>query len=293
MRGCSCRGTAGFAHVSCLAEQAKILVEEVEDNNLGLKAFNERFAQWYECSLCEQEHHGVVLCALGWACWKTYVARPEANACRKSAMNQLGLGLESASHHEDALTVYEAELSVRRRQGDSEGDILAVQGNLAITYESLGRVDEALRLKRDVYTGFLKLCGEEDAQTLITANNYAVSLVRLERSEEAKPLMRKMMPVARRVLGENHESTLRMRSIYAEALYRDDGATFDDLREAVTILEDLAGTARRVFGGAHPITNGIERELQESRAALRAYEDTAPGVSGIREAVEAMTAGDA
>ena len=28
VRGCSCRGTAGFAHVSCLAEQAKIWVEE-------------------------------------------------------------------------------------------------------------------------------------------------------------------------------------------------------------------------------------------------------------------------
>ena len=30
VRGCSCRGTAGFAHVSCLAEQAKILVAEAE-----------------------------------------------------------------------------------------------------------------------------------------------------------------------------------------------------------------------------------------------------------------------
>ena len=35
VRGCSCRGTAGFAHVSCLAEQAKILVAEAEANNLG------------------------------------------------------------------------------------------------------------------------------------------------------------------------------------------------------------------------------------------------------------------
>ena len=26
MRGCACRGTAGFAHVSCLAEQTKILL---------------------------------------------------------------------------------------------------------------------------------------------------------------------------------------------------------------------------------------------------------------------------
>ena len=37
MRGCSCRGTAGFAHVSCLAEQAKILVAEAEENNLDDK----------------------------------------------------------------------------------------------------------------------------------------------------------------------------------------------------------------------------------------------------------------
>ena len=28
-------------------------------------------------SLCEQEYHGVVRCALGWACWKTYLGRSE------------------------------------------------------------------------------------------------------------------------------------------------------------------------------------------------------------------------
>ena len=41
MRGCACRGTAGFAHVSCLAEQAKILVAEAMENNLGVKAFRQ------------------------------------------------------------------------------------------------------------------------------------------------------------------------------------------------------------------------------------------------------------
>ena len=65
MRGCSCRGTAGFAHVSCLAEQAKILIAEVEENNLGANALDERWHRWHKCSLCEQEHHGVVACALG------------------------------------------------------------------------------------------------------------------------------------------------------------------------------------------------------------------------------------
>ena len=71
VRGCACRGTAGFAHVSCLAEQAKILLAEAEENNLDDKVKNARFDRWHMCSLCEQEYHGVVNCALGWACWKT------------------------------------------------------------------------------------------------------------------------------------------------------------------------------------------------------------------------------
>ena len=37
VRGCACRGTAGFAHVSCLAEQAKILFAEAEENNWALR----------------------------------------------------------------------------------------------------------------------------------------------------------------------------------------------------------------------------------------------------------------
>ena len=78
------------------------------------------------------------------------------------------------------------------------------------------------------------------------------------------------MPVARRVLGKTHDTTLRLSWHYARALYEDDGATLDGLREAVTTLEDVERTARRVLGGAHPITLAIERRLRGARAALRA-----------------------
>ena len=54
--------------------------------------------------------------------------------------------------------------------------------------------------------------------------------------------------------------------------YEDPGATLDDLRDAVTTLEDTARIARRVFGGAHPHTRGIENELRNSRSVLRARE---------------------
>ena len=56
----------------------------------------------------------------------------------------------------------------------------------------------------------------------------------------------------------------------------DPAATLDDLREAVTTLEDTERTARRVFGGAHPLASAIESHLQKSRAALRARETPPP-----------------
>ena len=104
MRMCACRGTAGFAHVSCLAEQAKILMDEAEENKLNDKAAK-AWMRWHMCSLCEQDYHGVVRCALGWACWKMYVGRPEEDRSRCDSITQLGNGLSSAGHHEAALSV--------------------------------------------------------------------------------------------------------------------------------------------------------------------------------------------
>jgi hypothetical protein len=285
VRMCACRGTAGFAHVSCLAEQAKILLAEAEENNLGEKVLNARWLRWGTCGLCEQDYHGVVACALGWACWKTYVGRPEEDVTRCSATNALGNGLHHAGHHEDGLAVEEAELAMKLRLGDAEEDILQVQTNLACTYSSLGREEDALRLKRDVYSGYLKLHGEEHEHTLQAANNYASSLGRLQRFEEAKALLRRMMPVARRVYGESHQFTLKMRKNYAGALCKNDAATLDDLREAVTTLEDIERTARRVLGGAHPTTSNVEQTLRDARAALVARESD--DVSSVCEAVDA------
>ena len=106
---------------------------------------------------------------------------------------------------------------------------------------------------------------------------HAATLLSLKRFGEVKSLFRKTMPVARRVFGEVDSTTLRMRTGYATALYYDPGATLDDLREAVTTLEDTDPIARRVFGGTHPITTRIERSLQIVRAALRARKTPSPG----------------
>ena len=64
---------------------------------------------------------------------------------------------------------------------------------------------------------------------------------------------------------------------YARALFRDPGATLDDVREAVATLVETARISRQVLGGAHPITMGIEEALRNARAARRARETTPAG----------------
>ena len=104
----------------------------------------------------------------------------------------------------------------------------------------------------------------------MAASNYAMFLKRQAKYDEARSLLRRMIPVARRVFGVSNEVTLKMRWIYAEALYKDANATLDDLREAVNTLEELERTARRVLGDVHPITEGMEDELQDAQDALYA-----------------------
>ena len=51
--------------------------------------------------------------------------------------------------------------------------------------------------------------------------------------------------------------------------YEDTGATLDDVREAVTTLEDIERTSRRVLGDAHPLTAELGESLQQARAILQ------------------------
>ena len=163
-------------------------------------------------------------------------------------MSLLGNCLHDADRYEDALSVREAELAMLRRLGALEFSILSAEGNLANTYGRLGRNEEALRLKRDVYSGTLELYGEEYGDTVLAALNYATTLITLDRCQEVKSVLRKTMPVARRVLGENHEHTLKLRALYARALHEDTCATLGrgDVRGFGT---DHAARARRHASG--------------------------------------------
>ena len=268
VRMCACRGASGFAHVSCLARQARILVEEAEENNLGVKVFHEKWKRWHTCSLCEQRYHGAVYCALGWACWKTYLGRPEADQVHGMAMSLLGSGLSAAKHHEDALAIQEVELSMLRRIGAPESAILGTQGNLATAYQLLGRLEDALRLKRVVYRGVLQRYGEDSLEANTEALNLALALRKTGNNPEAKELLHARIPVAERSLGRENYVYFRLRWAYAKSLTDAADATFDDLVQAEALLDDTYTRFRRVMGDGHPETPRIRESLLIVREGL-------------------------
>ena len=84
-------------------------------------------------------------------------------------------------------------------------------------------------------------------------------------------------PVPPPLIPSTVDITLIAKQYYAETLYNNVNAgasrrPLDDLREAVTTLEYVERTARRVFGGANPISEAAETSLRNARAALAARE---------------------
>ena len=262
MRGCGCHTTEGFVHVSCLAEQAKILRKEAEENNKA-----SQWHRWYTCSLCEQNYYGVVRCALGWACWKTYLNDSDKTRV-VSAMTQLGNGLGQANKHEERIAIIETQLStILRLWPQNELDALDMKHNLARCYLPTGRYEEAARLFRLVHARRKVLAGATDKGTILAAHQLARTLLELGRYDQVKslalPLLRQLIPTSL-----NGQS---IRLVYAKALYRTAGASRGEVFEAVAIFEELRCKLRRVLGPSHPDTLDDLRELDRAWMILEDY----------------------
>ena len=82
-----------------------------------------------------------------------------------------------------------------------------------------------------------------------------------------------------RFVGDDHHVTLDLRDRYVRTLVaplvEDPGSASaaGDLREAVTILEDIERRSRRVFGADHPQTLGYKESLVTAREMVAISEE--------------------
>ena len=153
----------------------------------------------------------------------------------------------------------EAELSTLLRLGASVDSVLMVKGNLAATYQNLGRHGEALRMLREVHAARSRLLGPRHGDTLLAASNLSDELVTIQLWAEAKQFLREQIPLALEALGPDDAETLKMRGRYALVLGNEGKHT-----EAVAITEDVVRRCRRIFGNDHPLTAAAQGALGQS-----------------------------
>ena len=81
-------------------------------------------------------------------------------------------------------------------------------------------------MKRDVYSGHLRLNGEEHEYTLAARATPPIPSPLSARRSQVADAQNDARGAA--CFGESHDLTLKMRWIYGLALYRDPNATLDD-----------------------------------------------------------------
>lgn len=87
-------------------------------------------------------------------------ADPKARYWEAPGLNNLGVALNDAGRHEEALAVFREMLPVRERLGDA-GAVRVARWMLAHTLRLLGRADEALAMQLDLERQF-QAAGETD-----------------------------------------------------------------------------------------------------------------------------------
>ena len=145
--------------------------------------------------------------------------------------------------------------------------MLGVQSNLASTLMELGRLDEAVRMLKEVYASRVRLFGH-DEDSLLSALSLSIALVRAGNASESMTLSRPLLPVARRVLGADNDMCLRLAHVYVHAVMECATPSRDELIFAEKLLENTARRFRRVFGTAHPSTPRAESDLFHLRRRL-------------------------
>ena len=81
----------------------------------------------------------VVYCALGWACWKTYLGRPEANWARAFYADT---GAALGDLREAVSTLEDADQIARRILGGAHPDVVGIEESLRFARKVL-RIREA------------------------------------------------------------------------------------------------------------------------------------------------------
>ena len=269
VRGCACRGSMGAAHLSCLAQQARLANEDDPSHTGAVEDLDLRMGRWQTCRLCWQRYHGVVACALGWRCWQTYAPLPRGDARRFMAMGVLGTALIEGKRSKEALSLLQTSLADCRLYFKSyPPTVLHNRQSIARCYNKLGQHTKALKIQRDLFEKQLELSGSSGAGAFISAACLAHTLVEVGNYAEARDLACDWISKAPKAAWYD-ELAIELQLSYANATWKDPDILSPEIRFNATKCMDLAyKQSRRILGPLHPQTRRVRDSFKECTLAF-------------------------
>ena len=155
--------------------------------------------------------------------------------------------------------------------GEHHADTLASRGNLAIAYETAGRLDAAIALHERTVAFRERTSGESHPDTLRSRNNLAVAYHQAGRVSAAILLFERILADRERTSGESHPETLTVRANLAHA-YREAGRC----SEAIALYEQALAGRVSALGEEHPDTMTARDNLAQTFAEAGCPEKAIP-----------------
>ena len=269
---CKCPGAARLAHVSCLAGRARAALGEAlfqDDGEPDPHVLKDMDTYgWVECPSC-REWTQSVCCALGWACWSTYLGRENNDWIRSEALETLADGLVAVDRYADATPVIEAIL--KWYHGPMTMPQCRRERELSICYAQRGQIERAIHFEREVYPQHLAVIQNDweegdrfhsVAWTMYCQNDKYVEFI---------PVLREQLKLTRRKLGRNHDYSLYMAFETGLLLLRSGQKSetlTEILKEAKALILDVTEKWRRHLGAEHRQTKWADEALHDIRVAL-------------------------
>ena len=244
--GCGCRGSAGFAHLRCVAGAA-----------------SHKSDTWRTCPTCQQLFTGAFAVAMARQRAELQSDKPAEDEERLVALEALAVANRAADPAE-TLRIFEELLDVRRRASHSTNrQLIAALGHVACAHHEMGDYASALPLYEEELHHWHEIGTDEsgeltlDVAALACMNNLGALYRQMDDNFEARPLLESAMDMRRQVLGNDHMHTLSSISNLGSVVNE-----VGDHKLGLELLKEAADTARRVLGPAHPKTRSLTQEFE-------------------------------
>ena len=263
LRGCACRGDAGYSHVSCLADAAEKKVKELLADNAD-REYATHFYPWTKCSLCLQTFTGNISRELALIRYERCSQNFSSPEMPFAIMHLCSIYMDDGEP-EKALPLIrkmrEFQNKVHKileRNGMIVPDHLRVYADTANTYGlclmQLDKCDEAMQVFENALTlldqGKPEISRISDTRALLIKG---IAEVHTRKGDFclARSLLRESAHIYERNSGKNTEQYIKSINALVGAMIP--RLLFVD--EAISLLRENVDRSKRLLGADHPLTN--------------------------------------